>query len=63
VSDDMRSVPLDDELDGAVDLDSDDVLPVRPAESVTPLPSDSRDWDEQGFDANRYEDVPPHWAD
>jgi hypothetical protein len=68
MTDDMRFVPIDDDLveddvvlDEVVIVDAD--LAVKPH---TPTPrvassAESRDWDEQGFDANRYDERPPHW--
>jgi hypothetical protein len=64
MSDDMRLVPLDDdaELPEAVDAAAEGI-----AASVAPIvaapASESRDWDDQGFDANNYDERPPHWED
>lgn len=62
MTDDFRVVPLDDEL---MDDVEDDVTPpvVTPRKSSPKVASssESRDWDEQGFESNRYDERPPHW--
>jgi hypothetical protein len=64
MSDDLRLVPLDDDAE----------LP-EPAEPLLEQLSDgtheappavaleSRDWNEQGFEPNIFDERPPHWED
>jgi hypothetical protein len=59
VSDDDRLVPLEDD---AIEAPLDEPAPnPRPRPSLTT--DVDRDWRDQGFDENAYEDFPPHWRD
>jgi hypothetical protein len=63
MSDDMRLVPLDDDVElpdpAEVVLDGLEVTP----EVVPAVALESRDWSEQGFEPNDYNERPPHWED
>ena len=65
MSDDERLVPLEDD-EVAIDV-SDTLVPadvkLLQGLGAAGTASDSRDWSEQGFDENSYDDVPPHWRD
>jgi hypothetical protein len=64
MSDDMRLVPLDDDVDlpepAEVNLDGLDEPTPQAAPAVA---LESRDWSEQGFEPNNYDERPPHWQD
>jgi hypothetical protein len=64
MSDDMRLVPLDDDLDLA-EVDEvvlEGIVEATPDE-VPAVALESRDWSEQGFEPNNYDERPPHWED
>ena len=64
MSDDMRLVPLDDdvELPDPAEVVLDGLSEVTP-EVVPAVALESRDWSEQGFEPNDYNERPPHWED
>jgi hypothetical protein len=59
----MRLVPLDDvELPEPAEAALED--PTLPTSESTPAVAlESRDWSEQGFEPNNYDERPPHWED
>ncbi len=64
----MRTVPLDDEQVPPAPLDPAIANAVEVAETTSEpkhlaAASEARDWDEQGFDVNVYDERPPHWQE
>jgi hypothetical protein len=64
MSDDLRLVPLDDDVDvpeipDAALANLDQVAP----EAAPAVALESRDWSDQGFEPNNYDERPPHWED